>query len=609
MLLLLAILNIGRLRYPCRSFSAYYRRVTGCFGTKFVWMLFSAYFGVKGFLYTMLVTGQLPYFRSYEHVSGSSYQAYGTVAMTPWSMKALFGAISDALPIKGYHKRPYIVGAAAVGTASLALLAAVKIGRSAAGLAAILFFFCHLELSVVDLLCEGKYAEMMVEKPHTSTDLVTWVWGTYQLGCLLASCLVGPLADKGFIRGMFWICLPFAAQILLPALRGWLPETPVRAARAGAHAAARCCKPVWGKVLRHWRTFVLAVAMAVCALTLAVLNVQFKETPGVILGYCIGASVVLCAMSFWALPRMLAKCNVYMFLASATYLQIAGAVDYFYTAQADCIEDGPHFSYTYYTTWSSIVQSVFGAVGVSLFQIVMSKWKFRTVFWSTTLLRVSASVVDIVIVKRWNVNKLGVSDKAMFMLGYNIVYSVSYMMEFMPAVILTSKLCPKNMESTMYALLAGFQNLGQGIARSMGLFGIAWFGVKTPAEPTLADPCNFEGLSSLVMMSHMLFPLVTIPLTFCLIPNALLTDDLKPRMPADDGSAGGESDEVGLLATELVAVGGALGGGGGGGGRGGDGQPGTPRGSFCAMPSPHEEEGGGKGGADDLPVAQAVAVI
>ena len=33
----------------------------------------------------------------------------------------------------------------------------------------------------------------------------------------MQNVLVGPLADKGYIRGMFWICLPFAAQILLPA--------------------------------------------------------------------------------------------------------------------------------------------------------------------------------------------------------------------------------------------------------------------------------------------------------------------------------------------------------------------------------------------------------
>ena len=35
------------------------------------------------------------------------------------------------------------------------------------------------------------------------------------------------------------------------------------------------------------------------------------------------------------------------------------------------------------------------------------------------------------------------------------------MLEFMAGVILTSKLCPREMESTVYAVLAGFQNFGQ----------------------------------------------------------------------------------------------------------------------------------------------------
>ena len=35
----------------------------------------------------------------------------------------------------------------------------------------------------------------------------------------------------------------------------------------------------------------------------------------------------------------------------------------------------------------------------------------------------------------------------------------------MPGVVLTSKLCPKHVEATTYALLAGFQNFGQQVAR------------------------------------------------------------------------------------------------------------------------------------------------
>ena len=34
-------------------------------------------------------------------------------------------------------------------------------------MAALLFFVANLEVAIVDLLCEGKYAELMQAKPHT----------------------------------------------------------------------------------------------------------------------------------------------------------------------------------------------------------------------------------------------------------------------------------------------------------------------------------------------------------------------------------------------------------------------------------------------------------
>ena len=37
----------------------------------------------------------------------------------------------------------------------------------------VLFFFGSLQLAVVDLLCEGRYAALMVEKPHTGEYMTT----------------------------------------------------------------------------------------------------------------------------------------------------------------------------------------------------------------------------------------------------------------------------------------------------------------------------------------------------------------------------------------------------------------------------------------------------
>ncbi len=102
------------------------------------------------------------------------------------------------------------------------------------------------------------------------------------------------------------------------------------------------------------------------------------------------------------------------------YVQIYGAMDYYYTADYACVHDGPHFSYSFYSSWSNIVGSLTGWIGVVLFQSLMNRWSFRNVFWVTTIIRMAASMLDIVIVQRWNV-AAGIPDEWMYMLGDNIM--------------------------------------------------------------------------------------------------------------------------------------------------------------------------------------------
>lgn len=160
--------------------------------------------------------------------------------------------------------------------------------------------------------------------------------------------------------------------------------------------------------------------------------------------YACAISVALCVGAFYCLPVTLAKVNLYMFLQDVLYVQIYGAMDYYYTVRAlpsalccktlvgeasstamssppanacmlsqadyECVHDGPHFSYSFYSSWSNIVGSITGYIGVILFQTVMGKWDFRNVFWVTTIIRMIASLLDVVIVMRWNV-AIGIPDE------------------------------------------------------------------------------------------------------------------------------------------------------------------------------------------------------
>jgi len=77
------------------------------------------------------------------------------------------------------------------------------------------------------------------------------------------------------------------------------------------------------------------------------------------------------------------------------------------------------------------------------------------------------------------------------------------------------------MESTMYALLAGFQNFGQTISRNVGSFLLPIFNVKLSTAPGF--DCQYEHFWLLILICQCVLPLVTIPLTFFLIPKARLT--------------------------------------------------------------------------------------
>lgn len=373
-------------------------------------------------------------------VPAAQYQIYGSIASTPWSMKALWGTLSDSLPIFGYAKGGYIVAMSVLGVGAFAVLASVKLDVEQADLAAVMFFTANMDVSMVDLLCQGAYAAAMVAHPSTSSALVSWVWGQYHVGALMASTLVGPLADAFTPRIIYWIALPLAAQIIIPTCLGYLGEPRLPPGQ-------RCCHVEKDKIQAQPRLFFLAVVMACAAVGMAAVNLFGTRLMQSI--YALSASVFLCSFAFFCLGPTLAKANLYMFLTNALYVSTDGALDYFYTADDDCVPGGPNFSYTYYVTWANVVGSCCAIAGVALFQRTMSDWNFRPVFWVTTVVKVCAAMIDIVIVNRWNI-AIGIPDEVTYMLGDAIVFQLCATLDFMPAVVLTSKLCPKSVESTVY---------------------------------------------------------------------------------------------------------------------------------------------------------------
>ena len=557
------------------------------FGVKFSIMLFSTYFGVKGALYTLLMKAQTIYYRKYLNYSGSDYQRFRTFASTPWALKAAIGALSDTVTFRGRHKTPYMVGSTIMGIVAFILVSALEVGdedylnrnnthcfdhdcvwddgcsvnESLAAevsldvshfshckpllnetdctaahcfdtgstwipektyLPAFLFFLIMTQVATVDLLTEGRYARMMVDKPHTGSTLVTWVWLSYFSGALAVSGFAGFMLSNYHVRFFLLIGVPFSVQVLFPLMLGFLREEVIPQ-----------LKDKWvhldkAKMHKEHKMYLLAVAMTVGALINAFAGILVQDEFWLLaISWGCGISMVLAA--YWALPLALANANTYMFLANATYLNIGGALDSWFLGNEKCVPGGPNFSYEYYFTYTGLVGSFSALLGTILFRLLFQDKSFRVAFWATTVLKVIASMFDYVMVKRWHLAFM--SDKVWFLFGDAIIAEVISQLDFMPSVVLVSKVCPRGYESMVYAMLGGFQNFGQQVASNTGIVLGGFLGVDAEAG---GDVCHFGNLPLLIFLAHALFPLITVPLTFFMIPNKKLTDDILEDVGLDN---------------------------------------------------------------------------
>lgn len=102
-------------------------------------------------------------------------------------------------------------------------------------------------------------------------------------------------------------------------------------------------------------------------------------------------------------------------------------------------------------------------------------------------------------------------------------------LDFMPGVVMTSKLCPKGSESIMYAILAGFQNFGSALSSNLGAFTAQALQIFTYIEQDVeaGSVCqNLDLIPWVILGGGIIFPLISIPFTWWLIPDAYVAGSI-----------------------------------------------------------------------------------
>ncbi|KAG5484962.1 hypothetical protein LSCM1_07038 [Leishmania martiniquensis] len=275
-------------------------------------------------------------------------------------------------------------------------------------------------------------------------------------------------------------------------------------------------------ISKNWKIFVYSVVMTCAVITMLCANI-LSDTLGLLIA-CVVVSTICCATSFWALPLVIAKANVFGYLDKAVAIRVSSPINAFYLNNYNCPGNLPNFSYSFYSTVAGVISSVVGMITVTLFNFLFAKHGYRLTFIVTTIMQVLGGMVDIIIVKRWNLY-IGIPDHAMYIWGDAVVGELVYMLGFMPQIVLLSRLCPRGSESVVYALMAGFARLGRTTSSSVGAI-LMEYGLPVFKRQDDGSRCNFDNLPLLLFVCNMCTPLLVVPLSMILLPKARICDDI-----------------------------------------------------------------------------------
>ena len=197
----------------------------------------------------------LPMFLRQRGWTVSEIATFSFVEGLPWTLKVIYGAISDGIPIGGLRRKPYVILASLVSAAGWIGLAVWGKGSGA------IYFFgalASLGFAVTDVVTDAWIVENSTNE--TSQIYQSLAWGFRSLGA------VGGGVAGGWLAENFPHRLIFAGTTLLPVLTllaGCLIREP-RGRKEGnvlnpVSAVMESLKSIMGKDLRWFCLFLVVV--------------------------------------------------------------------------------------------------------------------------------------------------------------------------------------------------------------------------------------------------------------------------------------------------------------------------------------------------------------
>jgi len=371
--------------------------------------------------------------------SPAQYSAFSTLATLPWSLKFIFGVLSDTTPILQYRRKSWLL----VGWI-LYIFFGIYMSyqeQPSITMTTLIFFLstcCYLLSDVcTDTLCVER--GRMFESPQTKGTLQTSGYTSRAFGSIVGALMGALLFNRSQWGWGLSISQLFLLSSLIPLTLPLLPAVwnllEIRSVGGGSQ------RERWGEE---------QVGATTSSSTSSSSSSEPEWSP---------PTLKETVLSLWRTLQLRAVYRPLTFIFSFYTLQIPNS------AWNNFLLVGLKFT-DFQIGLISVCSCLFMWAGMVVFKVFFFRTPWRRIFVYTTAISVCFSILQVLLILRIN-TKLGVPD-FFLALGDTAAIQFTYAIQSMPSSIMFIMLCPAGNEGVTYALLTTIGNLAWTIAQDLG---------------------------------------------------------------------------------------------------------------------------------------------
>ena len=368
------------------------------------------------------------YLINYLDASSAQFSAFSTLATLPWSLKFVFGVVSDTYPIFGYKRKSWLFIGWALYMAFMCRTA-FQVHHSILGITIVFFLStCCFLLSDVctDTLCVER--SRAFEPRYKRGSLQTSGYTSRAFGSIIGATLGAVLyntTEWGWglsINHLFLLAGILPLFPLLPSLVSLVEIRTVRGEDGDGDGGV--------KILPRG-------------------SAPPSNAPS------LGDQFA----SLWTTLQLEAVYMPLGFICILYILQVPNA------SWTNFLVVGLRFS-DYEVGIIGVAGCVFQWLGMVVFHLFFFRTPWRRVFLFTTAVNIFFSLLQILLILRVN-QKMGIPD-IVFALGDTAAVQFTLAVQSMPSSIIFVMLCPEGAEGVTYALLTTVGNMAWTLAQDLG---------------------------------------------------------------------------------------------------------------------------------------------